>query len=131
MDTRRIVKGQNIELPAELPRLQLVVGWHDAEGDREIDASALLLGADRQVASDEAFVFYNQPTSADGAVHLLGRTVTEAGVEERIAIDLEALAAEVHTVAVTASVYRGTFGDLKGMFLVATDPAGEALVRYD
>jgi stress response protein SCP2 len=131
MEARRIVKGENFELPAEVQRLHIVLGWNDTTGERTLDASALLLGADRKVASDADFVFYNQPASVDGSVSLLGQTVTDNGVEERLAIDLEAVPAEVGTVALAASVDRGRFGDLRDLRLVVLDGTGDYIARYD
>lgn len=130
MESRSLTKGANLELPAESSGLQIVVGWADA-GGREVDASALLLGGDRRVRSDTDFVFYNQPASPDGSVRHLGKSVTDGGVEERIAVDLEALPEDVHTVAVAASLDRGSFGDLDGLHLVALDATGASVARYD
>ncbi|MFD4438471.1 TerD family protein [Nocardia sp. NPDC058519] len=48
-----------------------------AHVDIEVDASALLLGADRRVGSDADFVFCNQTESPDGSVCLLGTRATE------------------------------------------------------
>ncbi|GAA0921742.1 TerD family protein [Virgisporangium aurantiacum] len=131
MEARRIVKGENFELPIDVQRLRIVLGWNDASGERTLDASALLLGSDRKVASDADFVFYNQPASVDGSVSLLGQTVTDAGVEEKLAIDLEAVPAEVSTIALAASVDRGRFGDLRDLRLVVLDGADEHIARYE
>jgi stress response protein SCP2 len=130
MDVRTLSKGANLELPAETDRLQIVVGWRDSASDREIDASALLL-ANRRVRSDADFVFYNQPASGDGSVRHLGKSVTENGVEERIAVDFESLPDDVDTVAIAASLDRGCFGDLGELHLVALDGAGAPVARYD
>lgn len=131
MEQQRIVKGQNFELPAGMHRIQVVIGWNDTSGERAIDASALLLGADRKVAYDADFVFYNQPDSPDGSVRLLGRTVTEIGVEERISIDLEAVPAQVATIAISASLDMGCFGDLDDLRLVVLDAGGGSIARYE
>jgi stress response protein SCP2 len=131
MEARRIVKGENFELPTDVQRLRIVLGWNDASGERTVDVSALLLGPDRKVASDADFVFYNQPASVDGSVSLLGQTVTDAGVEEKLAIDLEAVPAEVSTIALAASVDQGRFGDLRDLRLVVLDGADEHIARYE
>ena len=131
MEGRRIVKGENFELPGDIRRLHIVLGWNDTTGERTLDASALLLDAERKVASDADFVFYNQPASVDGSVSLLGQTVTDNGVEERLAIDLEAVPAGVATIALAASVDKGRFGDLRDLRLVVLDGAGGQVARYD
>jgi stress response protein SCP2 len=130
VEARSLTKGANLELPTESSGLQIVVGWADA-GEREVDASALLLAGDRRVRSDNDFVFYNQPASPDGSVRHLGKSVTDGGVEERIAVDLEALPDDVHTVAIAASLDRGSFGELDGLHLVALDGSGVSVARYD
>ncbi|WP_327006060.1 TerD family protein [Dactylosporangium sp. NBC_01737] len=130
MEVRSITKGANIEIPTETGGLQIVVGWLDSSSERAIDASALLLSG-RKVRSDADFVFYNQPTSADGSVRHLGASVTESGVEERIAVDLESMSADVDAIAVAASLDRGSFGELSGLHLVALDDAGVPIARYD
>lgn len=130
MEVRSITKGANLELPAEAGGLQIVVGWLDSTSDRAIDASALLLSGGK-VRSDADFVFYNQPTSADGSVRHLGASVTETGVEERIAVDFESVPADVDAITIAASLDKGSFGDLSGLHLVALDGAGLPIARYD
>ncbi len=103
-------KGQNLSLPADVEQIDVVLGW--TESDVEVDASALLLNADRKVRSDADFVFYNQPESTDGSIRFLGASGTEEGAQARIAIDLSAVPDDVHTVALGGSVAAGGFGDL-------------------
>lgn len=121
-------KGQNIALPEDVERIDVVLGW--TEPDVEVDASALLLGAERKVRGDGDFVFYNQPESADGAVAFLGTGATGEGAQARIAIDLSAVPADVHTVALAGSVGTGTFGDLGKLELRVVDGAGASLAEY-
>jgi stress response protein SCP2 len=127
----KLTKGQNAALPPEAVRLKVVVTWDQGEGDVDVDASALLLGADGRVCSDAHFVFYNQPTSPDGSVEYLGESSTETGSQESLAVDLENLSTDVSTIAVTASVASGTFGELGGLRLLLMDPAGTPLVSYE
>jgi stress response protein SCP2 len=124
-------KGQNASLPEDVARLRVVVAWDQGEDDVDVDASALLLGAGGRVRSDLDFVFYNQPASPDGSVHHLGTSSTETGSEESLAVDLECLPADVETVAVTASVGGGTFGDVRGVRLLLLDPTGVPIAGYD
>lgn len=130
MEVRSITKGANLELPAGLGGLQIVVGWQDASSEQAIDASALLL-ARGKVRSDDDFVFYNQPTSAEGSVRHLGTSVTEGGIEERIAVDFESVPDDVDAIAITASLDKGSFGELNGLNLLALDDTGAPIVRYD
>ena len=124
-------KGQNCALPDEAQRLQLVVAWEEPDGAVAVDAGALLLTDARRVRSDDDFVFFNQPTSPEGALRHVARPSSDAGAEERIAVDLAAVPDEVTTVAVTASLLEGTFGDLHDLRLLVLDDVGDSLVRFE
>ncbi|MEU2258206.1 TerD family protein [Nocardia xishanensis] len=121
-------KGQNVPLPDDVDRIDVVIGW--TESEVEVDASALLLGAGRKVGSDADFVFYNQPESRDGSVRFLGTSATAEGAQARIAIDLSAVPDAVHMVALAGSVGTGTFGELGKLALRVVDAAGLSLAEY-
>lgn len=123
-----LAKGQNVSLPDDVVRLDVVLGWTETE--IEVDASALLLRADGKVASDDDFVFYNQPESPDGSVRFLGTSATEEGAQARIAIDLSSVPDTVHTVALAGSVGSGTFGQLGKLAFRVVDGAGQSLAEY-
>lgn len=59
-----------------------------------------------------------------------GRTTTETGTEERVFVDLEATRDEVEVIAIAASAYRGTFGQIEALRLLLLDMAGEALASF-
>ncbi|MBN9619832.1 MAG: TerD family protein, partial [Actinobacteria bacterium] len=67
-------KGSNVSLTKQaLGMSQVVVGlgWdaRTTTGDEfDLDASAILLGADGRVPSNQHFVFFNNTRSPDGAV---------------------------------------------------------------
>ncbi|GGK44138.1 TerD family protein [Nocardia camponoti] len=121
-------KGQNIALPVDVERIDVLIGW--PERDIEVDASALLLGQDKRVRDDADFVFYNQPESPDGAVSFLGSSVTEEGRQARLSINLLAVPVEVHSVVLAGSVSSGTFGALGKLSLHIVDAAGGSLAEY-
>ncbi|MFX0575253.1 TerD family protein [Nocardia nepalensis] len=128
MTSPMLAKGQNVPLPDDVVRIDVVIGWTEAE--IEVDASALMLGVDGKVGSDSDFVFYNQPESPDGSVRFLGTSATEEGAQARIAIDLSAVPAHIHKVALVGSVGTGTFGDLGKLALRVVDAAGHSLAEY-
>ncbi|WP_433201206.1 TerD family protein [Nocardia sp. CA-107356] len=128
MTSPMLAKGQNVPLPDDVVRIDVVIGW--TESDIEVDASALLLGADGKVASDGDFVFYNQPESPDGSVRFLGTSATGEGTQARIAIELSEVPHNVHTVALVGSVGTRTFGDLGKLALRVVDAAGHSLAEY-
>ncbi|MCI2238009.1 TerD family protein [Kineococcus sp. TRM81007] len=122
-------RGANRALPPQARRLRAVLSWDESEdGVADIDASALLLSADRRVLSDEHFVFYNQTASPDGAVRHLGRTSTEGGAAECVGIDLDEVGDDASFVVLVASVSDGTFGQVPGLRLVLS-AGGEALAH--
>jgi stress response protein SCP2 len=90
-----LTKGANVSLVAcsagDKGRLHAVVRWSDPGGAADVDVSALLLGSDGRVRSDEDFVFYNAPVGAEGAVRLLGKRAQEEVSEDRVMVDLGAL----------------------------------------
>lgn len=126
-----VSRGQNIVLPQQHRHVQAMVVWTDTEGGSTVDLSALLLQESGQVRTDEDMVFYNQPASADGAVRHLGNTVSDTGAEARMAVDLEALDADVATVALVASIEHGVFGSLQDLHLLILDGTGANLARFD
>ena len=116
-------KGSN--LPVAAPRVRATLGW---SSDIEVDASALLLTSSGRVRSDDDFVFYNQPRSADGSVRHTGGPAREDSVE----VDLTALPEEIERVVVAASVGSGTFGQIPGAHLRLTDATSNAeIARFD
>lgn len=121
--------GANRPLPTDTGRLDLVVGWSDEGSGADVDASALLVTADRRVRSDADLVFFNQPASPEGAVHHLGRTAGNGTVQERITIDLDTVPGGVDAVVVAASRADGTFGILEGLRLLVQDGAGVVLAE--
>ncbi|WP_273651711.1 TerD family protein [Cellulomonas fimi] len=126
-----LTKGANCALAAETTDVRVVVAWNDTEGGVDVDASALLLGDQGRVRSDDDLVFFNQPASADGAVRLLGRTTDDAGSRELVGIQLHALPEDVSAVAITASLSDGAFGSLDGLHLRVLDEEGTVVVHYE
>ncbi|NIZ90897.1 TerD family protein [Kineococcus rubinsiae] len=125
MDDTSLLKGANRLLSADSLLLRAVIGWDEGvDGAADVDASALLLDADRRVRSDEDFVFYNQTTSSDGSVEHTGRSSTDSGAEERIRLDLARLPSDVHFVVLAASVTEGTVADVASLRLDVTSGDG-------
>ncbi|MDQ1663632.1 MAG: hypothetical protein QOJ68_3612 [Blastococcus sp.] len=116
-------KGAN--LPVSAARVRATLAW---SSDVEVDASALLLTSSGKVRSDDDFVFYNQPRSAEGSVRHSGGAAREDSVE----VDVLALPEAIEKVIVAASVGSGTFGQIRSLHLRLTDAAGNAeIARFD
>ncbi|MBJ7472230.1 MAG: TerD family protein, partial [Solirubrobacteraceae bacterium] len=77
-----LAKGGNVSLSKEAPGLKKIsvgLGWdiRRTDGaDFDLDASALLCGADERVLSDDHFIFYNQLKSPDETVVHTGDNLT-------------------------------------------------------
>ncbi|MGW5317712.1 TerD family protein [Nocardia thailandica] len=128
MTPQKLSRGQNLALPAGTSCIDAFIGWGRAT--TEVDASALLLGADGKVGSDADFVFYNQPRSANGAVRFEGITTTGSGARARISIDLSVLPGDVHAVALVGIVAEGTFGSLGALTFTIADGSGTPVAEY-
>ncbi len=99
--THAMLKGSNV--PLEATAVRAVLRWTPGSDVPEVDASALLLGVDRRVRSDEDFVFYNQPRHPSGLVRSLGKKRLPDGVTDSVQTDLAALEPAVDRVLIVAS----------------------------
>ncbi|MFD4863957.1 TerD family protein [Streptomyces sp. NPDC058412] len=107
-----LTPGQNLTLPDEAWE-GLTVAFSFAGADA--DLTLFLTDAQSRVSSDEDFVFYNQPSAAQGAVRLLGKQNDGTRSVERAAIHLAALPEHVQrmTIAINMDVDTGlTCGSL-------------------
>jgi tellurium resistance protein TerD len=138
-------KGGNVSLSKEAPGLTKALvglGWDartTAGADFDLDASALLCGANRRVLSDAHFVFYNNLASPDGSVTHTGDNLTGAGEgdDESLIVDLNLVPAEVELIVFPVSIYepearRQNFGQVVNAFIRIVDySTGVEVARYD
>ncbi|MCD0482608.1 TerD family protein [Streptacidiphilus sp. ASG 303] len=131
--TQVMVKGSNIPLSAAAVRA--VLRWGAASGAPDVDASALLLGADGSVRSDEDFVFYNQPHHPSGLVRHRAKQRVGDAVADTVEVDLAQLPADVDRVVLAGSAEEGPFGAVPDLQVLLYDAAapedGEPLARFD
>ena len=121
-----MTKGANAPLTTAGLRIEL--HWEPGAGVPDVDVSALLLGPDGQVRSDDDFVFYNQPRHASGAVGHLGKR----GGVDAVGIDTAQVEAGIERVVVAASTDGAPFGRVPGLHLRVVDAgAGSELLRFD
>jgi tellurium resistance protein TerD len=140
-----LTKGGNVSLTKAAPGLTAVtvgLGWDARTTDGQafdLDASAIVCGADGRVLSDQHFVFFNNLTSPDGTVAHSGDNLTGEGEgdDEQIQVNLAAMAAEVDKVVFPVSIYDTghagqTFGQVRNAFIRVVNQDGQAeLARYD
>ncbi|MBQ0863297.1 TerD family protein [Streptomyces smyrnaeus] len=138
--THAMTKGSNIQL--ETTAVRAVLCWAPGAGVPDVDASALLLGTDGKVRSDDDFIFYNQPRHPSGLVRHLAKKREPEGLRDTVEADLATLDSSVDRVLLAASSDGGTFAGVRELRLLlhdagnpdgATDPGngGQLLARFD
>jgi stress response protein SCP2 len=131
--THAMLKGSNV--PLDAPAVRAVLRWTPGAGVPDVDASALLLGADGRVRSDEDFVFYNQPRHPSGLVRRLPKKRVADHLTDTVEADLATLDASVDQVVIAASSDGGTFEHVHDLRILLHDAGaaagGEPLAVFD
>ncbi|GGW30416.1 TerD family protein [Streptomyces caelestis] len=130
--THAMLKGSNV--PLEATTVRAVLRWTSGQGVPDVDASALLLGPDGRVRSDEDFVFYNQPRHPSGKVWRLGKKRVTEGLTDTIQTDLSGVESGVSRILLVASADGVTFDRVRDLRILLYDAAGtgaEALAYFD
>ncbi|QOV38626.1 TerD family protein [Streptomyces ferrugineus] len=130
--THAMLKGSNV--PLEATTVRAVLRWTPGQGVPDVDASALLLGPDGRVRSDEDFVFYNQPRHPSGQVWRLGKKRLADGLTDTIQTDLTGVESAVGQILLVASADGVTFDrvrDLRILLYDATATDGDPLAYFD
>ncbi|MEU5213827.1 TerD family protein [Streptomyces sp. NPDC020742] len=130
--THAMLKGSNVPLDATAVRA--VLRWTPGAGVPDVDASALLVGPEGRVRSDEDFVFYNQPHHPSGLIRHLPKTQQDDGFADTIEAELGSLDPSVDRVVLAASSDGGPFAgvtDLRVLLFDAAESDGEPLAVFD
>lgn len=133
--THAMLKGSNV--PLDTAAVRAVLRWTPGPGVPDVDASALLLGVDGRVRSDEDFVFYNQPRHPSGLVRRLPEKKRVAeGLTDTVEADLGVLDASVDRVVIAASSDGDTFRSVSDLRILLYDAAagaadGDPLAVFD
>ncbi|MET9335487.1 TerD family protein [Streptomyces cellulosae] len=130
--THSMLKGSNV--PLEATTVRAVLRWSPGQGVPDVDASALLLGLDGRVRSDEDFVFYNQPRHPSGKVWRLGKKRVAEALTDTIQTDLTGVESGVGRILLVASADGVTFDRVQALRILlydAQNPDGEALAYFD
>lgn len=145
MASLTLSKGNNLSLTKADPGLTKAVvglGWDPRTTSGEafdLDASALLIGHNGKVRSNDDFIFYNQLEAKDGSVKHLGdnRTGEGDGDDEQILIDLTTVSADIDKVIIVVSIdqadaRRQNFGQVRDAYCrVVNQDTEQEVVRYD
>jgi tellurium resistance protein TerD len=139
-----LTKGGNVSLSKEAPGLTAVavaLGWDERTttgADFDLDASALLLGANGKVVDDSHFVFYGNLSSPDGSVQHTGDNLVGGGDDsEVINITLADVPADVQRIVFPVSIYEAdarkqSFGQVSNAYIrVLNHPSMAEIARYD
>ncbi len=139
-----LAKGNNLSLTKTSPGLTIAtvgLGWDPRTTSGEafdLDASALLVGANGKVRSSADFIFYNQTSTPDGSVVHLGdnRSGEGEGDDEQITVELQKVASDVQRVVIAVSIDRAderrqNFGQVRGAYCRVLDQDGNEIVRFD
>jgi tellurium resistance protein TerD len=138
-------KGGNVSLTKAAPNLTAIavgLGWDvrsTAGDDFDLDASALALGENHKILSDEWFVFFNNLKSPDGSIEHQGDNLTGEGEgdDEVINIDLKNVPPQSVSIVITVSIYdaesrRQSFGQVRNAYIRVVNLANDVeLARYD
>ncbi|GAA3192550.1 TerD family protein [Dactylosporangium cerinum] len=140
-----LTKGGNVSLTKQAPNLRAVMiglGWDERStsgAEFDLDASALMLGENGKILSDQHFVFFNNLKSPEGSVEHTGDNLTGGGDgdDEKILVQLAQVPAQCHKIVFPVSIYeapqRGqNFGQVRNAFIrVVNQDGGAELTRYD
>lgn len=144
--TVNLSKGGNISLSKEAPGLTHAVvglGWDPRVTDGakfDLDASAILCGADGKAVSDEHFVFYNNTKDPSGAVQHQGdnRDGSGEGDDEMVFVSLLDLPAAVEKIVFVVSIDEAeardqNFGQVANAYIRVLDANNpdSPITKYD
>ncbi|MEU8648844.1 TerD family protein [Streptomyces sp. NPDC048737] len=129
--THAMLKGSNV--PLKTTTVRAVLRWTPGQGVPDVDASALLLGPEGRVRSDEDFVFYNQPRHPSGKVWRLGKKQGAEGLTDTIQTDLAGVESDVSQILLVASADGVAFDRVRALSILLYDTAaeGEPLATFD
>lgn len=145
MASLSLSKGHNLSLSKADPglkRAMVGLGWDPrttSGAEFDLDASALLIGQNGKVRSNDDFIFYNQLSSKNGSVVHQGdnRTGEGDGDDEQILIDLSLVEPDVTRIVITVTIDQGdvrgqNFGQVRDAFCrVVNEDSQQEIVRYD
>jgi len=125
--SRELQQGANSPLP-DTPEIIIGLGWEPEQPyGQDADPSAFLLDRDGQVGGDEDFVFYNNPRSTCGSLHLLRGVAPD---RQQFRIRLGSIPPRVERIAVCLTLSGGgSFAGVKQLHIrILSDAGAEQLI---
>jgi len=148
-------KGQGVNLRKsdnDLSQVTIGLGWDVAEAksgffgslfgarqeEYDLDAIALVLGADGKLGGPHDAFFYNAKEHPGGAIWLTGdnRTGEGDGDDEQIIVELDRVGNQYQRILFVVSIYEGRkkqqhFGKVANAYIRAVDAKGQEIARYN
>lgn len=137
-----LTKGQKIDIG--LSKITVGLGWDPNEGtgfDFDLDASAILIDANRKLIGEEYFVFYNNLTSPDGSVMHTGDDPTggnsDGDDDEAIKVDLSKIGESVNEILFVVTIEdfdrrKQNFGQVRNSYIrIVDDMTGSEIAKYE
>jgi tellurium resistance protein TerD len=138
----KLEKGQRIEIG--LSRVGIGLGWDPNEGssgfDFDLDASAFMLGGNREISEEKFFVFYGCQRSLDGAVESSGDDLTGGnsdGDDETLMVDLTKVDSRIQEIIFTVTIHeyenrKQNFGQIRNSFIrIYNAQTNEEIAKYE
>ncbi|KUJ50652.1 TerD family protein [Chryseobacterium sp. JAH] len=135
-------KGQRIDIG--LTKMTIGLGWDPNEGtgyDFDLDASAIMIDAQRKLVSEEYFVFYNNLTSPDDALTHTGDDPSgknsDGDDDEAIMIDLAKVDHRVEEILFVVTIEdferrRQNFGQVRNSYIRIVDQNNnQEIAKYE
>ena len=139
-----LTKGERFNLSKETPdlnKLAIALGWQVSQTAQncDIDASVFMLAAGGRIPDEKYFVFYNNLTSPDAAVHHSGdsRNGQIEGDDETVYVDLSKINSAIEEIVFVVTLHEGqqknqSFSLVTSAFIrLYNSETGSELVRYN
>jgi tellurium resistance protein TerD len=136
-----LTKGQRVDVG--LQKAGIGLGWNpNTQASAEpydLDASAFMLGENGKLVSSDFFIFYNQPTSPDGALKSSGdnRDGEGDGDDETLVVTLGSVDPRVTEIIVVVTIHdaaarKQNFGQVRNAFIRIYDEGNkQEICKYE
>ncbi|EHQ42791.1 TerD family protein [Myroides odoratus] len=138
-----LVKGQKIDIG--LNNLTIGLGWDPNEStsghDFDLDASAIMIDAQRKLVTEEYFIFYNNLKSPDGSLMHTGDDPdgksSDGDDDEAIIIDLSKVDTRVEEILFVVTIEgfkerRQNFGQVRNSYIrIVDNNTHEEIAKYE
>ena len=137
-----LTKGQKIDIG--LSNLSIGLGWTPNEGTGkafDLDASAFMINANRQIPTEGHFIFFNNVNSPDGALHHSGDDPTggnsDDGDDESILVDLSKISSEITELLFVVTIHdainqKQNFGQVRDSYIRIVDNSNDQeIAKYE